>query len=141
MGVLRVRRVPSPQTQLAYLGGEMVTAAYIPEGNDPIQLCQDIPLASLKVCLDIVRKKHPLDDEALAAVLTVVGYGVSKFVLPRLSKDEADRPLVWDAEGFDLEVSLESAVGSVEFDAKAGIIPWERIVKALLDELLNRLGV
>ena len=141
MGVLRVRRVPSPQTQLAYLGGEMVTAAYIPEGNDPIQLCQDIPLASLKVCLDIVRKKHPLDDEALAAVLTVVGYGVSKFVLPRLSKDEADRPLVWDAEGFDLEVSLESAVGSVEFDAKAGIIPWERIVKALLDALLDRLGV
>ena len=141
MGVLRVRRVPSPQTQLAYLGGEMVTAAYIPEGNDPIQLCQDIPLASLKVCLDIVRKKHPLDDEALAAVLTVVGYGVSKFVLPRLSKDEGDRPLVWDAEGFDLEVSLESAVGSVEFDAKAGIIPWERIVKALLDELLDRLGV
>jgi len=119
----------------------MVTAAYIPEGNDPIQLCQDIPLASLKVCLDIVRKKHALDDEALAAVLTVVGYGVSKFVLPRLSKDEGDRPLVWDAEGFDLEVSLESAVGSVEFDAKGGIIPWERIVKALLDELLDRLGV
>ena len=119
----------------------MVTAAYIPEGNDPIQLCQDIPLASLKVCLDIVRKKHALDDEALAAVLTVVGYGVSKFVLPRLSKDEVDRPLVWDAEGFDLEVSLESAVGSVELDAKAGIIPWERIVKALLDELLDRLGV
>jgi len=120
----------------------MVTAAYIPEGNDPIQLCQDIPLASLKVCLDIVRKKHPLDDEALAAVLTVVGYGVSKFVLPRLFKDEGgERPLVWDVESFDLEVSLETVVGAAELNAKGGIIPWERIVKALLDELLNRLGV
>jgi hypothetical protein len=112
---------------------------------DPIQLYKDgIPLQSIKICIDLIRNKEELFNErSLAAVLTVVGYA-GMMAIPYLGKEGADR-MVWgnSGEAFDLEASLENLQANAELGKPVmnGVIPWERIAKAVVDEILSRFGV
>jgi hypothetical protein len=96
---------------------------------DPIILPTEIPLQSFKILLDWYKGRHEkIDNELLAAALTVVGFcGVE--ALPLIG---ADLPRSDDQQQVD---ALEGVVAG----SKQGLIPWEKIARAVVDEVFNKI--
>ena len=95
---------------------------------DPVLLPTEIPLQSFKIILDWYKgRRDKIDNELLAAALTLIGFcGVE--MLPFIGEN----PPVVDGVG---HVELIEAISSGQ---KMGIIPWEKIARAVTDEIISK---
>jgi len=121
LGVFRRNWIPRTQDQLDYLIKE-------PQ-MDPILLPTEIPLQSFKILLDWYKGRHEkIDNELLAAALTVVGFcGIE--ALPLIG---ADFPISDEQHHVEL-------IEGVVTGSKQGLIPWEKIARAVVDEVFNKI--
>ena len=97
---------------------------------DPITIPDDIPLNSVKVLLDWYREKPIGKKEALAAALTVLAYAGAQAIDGFFRPEEGFR-------GAPIEVELEGILSN----ERAGVIPWDTIAKAIVEQLLKHFGL
>lgn len=95
---------------------------------DPVVLPDEIPLQSFKVVLDYYKgRKTKIDNELLAAAITIVGFcGVE--MLPLIGDELPPRD----------EVCHIELIESISTGQKMGLIPWEKIARAIVDEILDK---
>lgn len=107
---------------------------------DPIVLCHEVPISSLKTCIGLIKEKRKPTEADLAAILTVIGFAGLQVIRFTSDKDEGGLMFSSGAD-FDLELTLDAVIqhhgagGVVEMH---GVIPWERIAKAVVETLLDR---
>jgi hypothetical protein len=106
---------------------------------DPITLCHEVPIASLKTCIGLIKEKRRPSESDLAAILTVVGFAGLQVI--RFTSDRDEGGLMFNSNAdFDLEVTLDAVIqhhdagGVVEMH---GLIPWDKVAKAVVEALLE----
>lgn len=106
---------------------------------DPIALCHEVPISSIKTCIGLIKDRHKPTEADLAAILTVIGFAGLQAIRFTSDKDEGGIMFSSGAE-FDLEVTLDAVVqhheagGVVEMH---GLIPWDKVAKAVIEALLD----
>jgi hypothetical protein len=109
--------------------------------NDPIELPKSFPLNSARIVLELMRGGRSLDEEAIAAGVTLVAWG-AQFAAPGPKVVGLADPIL----SMDLAAreALAQAIGEAENPAikTMGIIPWSIIVewvaKKLIEHILKR---
>jgi hypothetical protein len=108
---------------------------------DPCELPVDFPAKSVAVMLDFVRGRQSWDREVLSAVWTLVGYGASLGVPPKVVGQVASGVPGMDPGPLETKVAeaLEQALSQHEQpEARMGLIPWVLIVDFAIQVLLKR---
>lgn len=108
--------------------------------SDPIEIPTDFPTVSVGNLLAFARGRMPWDREVLASIITVLAYGSSMAVAPKVIGSGAPSPLT-DPAPLETKVAeaLQQALDqNANQQVSMGIVPWSLIVDWAIQVLLKK---